>query len=64
MMGQSERHFIVMMIPHHEGAVTMAQDVLKKSQRPQIQQLAKEIISAQQKEIAQMQQWRKAWYNQ
>ena len=56
--------FINAMIPHHEGAVTMAQDALKKSQRWEIKQLAKEIISDQQKEIAQMQQWRKAWYNQ
>ena len=56
--------FINAMIPHHEGAVTMAQDALKKSKRPEIKQLAKEIISAQHKEIAQMKQWRKAWYKQ
>ena len=61
---QFDLRFINAMIPHHEGAVTMAQDALKKSQRPQIKQLAKEIIAAQQKEIAQMKQWRKAWYNQ
>jgi uncharacterized protein (DUF305 family) len=54
--------FIDAMIPHHQGAVVMAQDVLKKSQRPELQKLAKTIISAQEKEIAQMQQWRKAWY--
>mgnify|MGYP002777005340 CR=1 FL=1 len=56
--------FMNAMIPHHEGAVTMAQDALKKSKRPEIKQLAKDIITAQQKEIAQMKQWRKAWYNQ
>ena len=61
---QFDLRFINAMIAHHEGAVTMAQDALKKSQRPQIKQLAKEIIAAQQKEIAQMKQWRKAWYNQ
>jgi uncharacterized protein (DUF305 family) len=61
---QFDLRFINAMIPHHEGAVTMAQDALKKSQRPQMKQLAKEIIAAQQKEIAQMKQWRKAWYNQ
>ena len=61
---QFDLRFINAMIPHHEGAVTMAQDVLKKSQRPQMKQLAKEIIRDQQKEIAQMKQWRKAWYNQ
>jgi uncharacterized protein (DUF305 family) len=54
--------FIDAMIPHHQGAVVMAQDVLKKSQRPELQKLAKTIISAQEKEIDQMQQWRKSWY--
>jgi uncharacterized protein (DUF305 family) len=61
---QFDLRFINAMIPHHEGAVTMAQDALQKSKRPEIKQLAKEIITAQQKEIAQMKQWRKAWYNQ
>lgn len=52
------------MIPHHESAVVMAKDALQKSQRPEIRKLAQDIISSQQKEIEQMQQWRKAWYNQ
>ncbi|MEH1832535.1 MAG: DUF305 domain-containing protein [Nostoc sp.] len=56
--------FINAMIPHHEGAVTMAKDVLSKSKRPEIKQLAQEIIKAQNTEIKQMQQWRKTWYNQ
>ncbi|MHC5933112.1 DUF305 domain-containing protein [Nostoc sp.] len=55
--------FINAMIPHHEGAVTMAKDVLSKSKRPEIKQLAQEIIKAQNTEIKQMQQWRKTWYN-
>ncbi|MCC5666761.1 DUF305 domain-containing protein [Nostoc sp. CHAB 5784] len=55
--------FINAMIPHHEGAVTMAKDVLSKSKRPEIKQLAQEIVKAQDIEIKQMQQWRKAWYN-
>lgn len=54
--------FIDSMIPHHEGAVIMAQDVLKKSQRPELRKLAEDIIKAQEKEIQQMQQWRKTWY--
>lgn len=54
--------FIDAMIPHHEGAVMMANDVLKKSKRPELKQLAKAIVSAQDKEIIQMQQWRKDWY--
>lgn len=54
--------FINAMIPHHQAAVTMAQDALKKSQRPEIKKLAQDIIKAQDTEINQMQQWRKAWY--
>ncbi|OKH36171.1 DUF305 domain-containing protein [[Phormidium ambiguum] IAM M-71] len=56
--------FINAMIPHHQGAITMAQDALSKSKRPEIKQLAQEIITSQQKEIDQMKQWRQAWYNQ
>lgn len=55
--------FINAMIPHHEGAVTMAQDALSKSKRPEIKKLAQEIVKAQEIEIKEMQQWRKAWYN-
>lgn len=54
--------FVDAMIPHHEGAVVMAKAVLEKSQRPELRKLAQEIINAQNQEIMQMQQWRKAWY--
>ncbi len=56
--------FLNAMIPHHEGALTMAQDALNKSKRPEIQKLAKDILISQKAEISQMKQWRKAWYNQ
>ena len=56
--------FINAMIPHHEGAVAMAQDAQQKSERPEIQSLAQDIIASQQAEIEQLQQWRQAWYNQ
>ena len=62
--GQFDLRFINAMTPHHEGAVTMANDALKNSKRPEVQKLAKDIISSQEVEIAQMKQWRKAWYNQ
>lgn len=54
--------FIDAMIPHHEGAVVMAKAVLQNSQRPELKKLANEIIQAQEKEITEMKQWRKAWY--
>ena len=54
--------FINAMIPHHQGAVIMAQDASTKSTRPEIKQLSKDIISSQQTEIKQMQDWKQAWY--
>ncbi|WP_201323591.1 DUF305 domain-containing protein [Pseudanabaena sp. lw0831] len=54
--------FIDGMTPHHQGAIAMAEDVLKNSQRPELKKLAQEIIQAQKKEIAQMGEWRKTWY--
>lgn len=56
--------FINAMIPHHVGAVEMAQEALEKSDRAEIRQLAQEIIDAQEQEIEQMEQWRQAWYEQ
>jgi uncharacterized protein (DUF305 family) len=61
---QFDLRFMNAMIPHHEGAVMMAQDALNKSKRPEINQLAREIAASQQTEINQMKQWRKAWYKQ
>jgi len=55
--------FLNAMLPHHAGAVTMAEDALNKSKRLEMQKLAKEIITSQNVEISQMKQWRKAWYN-
>ncbi|KOP28013.1 hypothetical protein AMR41_01880 [Hapalosiphon sp. MRB220] len=54
--------FIDAMIPHHQGAVEMAKVAQEKSKRPEIKKLASEIIKAQDKEIAQLKQWRTAWY--
>jgi uncharacterized protein (DUF305 family) len=61
---QFDLRFLNAMIPHHQAAVTMAQETLEKSDRPEIKQLAQAIISSQQQEISQMQQWKKAWYRQ
>ncbi len=55
--------FLNAMIPHHEDALVMAKDAISKSTRPEIKQLNQDILTSQQAEIKQMQQWRKAWYN-
>lgn len=61
---QFDLRFINAMVPHHEGAVTMAKEALQNSDRPQIKELAQNIIASQQQEITQMQQWKKTWYGQ
>ena len=57
-----ELRFIEMMIPHHEGAILMAQHALEHANQPELKEMAKKIIDAQEKEIKQLQQWRKEWY--
>jgi len=59
---KTDRHFIEMMIPHHESAVKMADLALKLSKRPEIRQLAESIKSDQTREIAQMKSWYEQWY--
>jgi uncharacterized protein (DUF305 family) len=54
--------FLSEMIIHHEGAVEMAQAVLKSSKRPELIKLANDIISAQNKEIDMMKGWQTEWF--
>ena len=57
-----DKEFLAEMIVHHQGAVEMAKAVLANSKRPELIQLANDIISAQTKEIGMMQDWQKAWF--
>ncbi len=57
-----EQSFLEQMVPHHESAIEMATLALEKGQRPQVRQLAQEIIDAQNAEIAQMRRWHQEWY--
>jgi uncharacterized protein (DUF305 family) len=48
---EASKLFLTQMITHHEGAITMAQTEIKDGQYPAAVELAKAIVTAQQKEI-------------
>lgn len=55
--------FIDGMRLHHQGAIAMAKEAQAKSQRPEIKQLAEDIIIAQSREENQLlRKWRQEWY--
>ncbi len=47
----SDRAFIDAMVPHHEGAVEMAQVALKNAQHEEIKRLSRDIVGSQEAEI-------------
>jgi uncharacterized protein (DUF305 family) len=52
--GDVDRDFVAMMVPHHQGAVDMAQAELRYGHNEQLRHLAQEIVTNQQQEIAVM----------
>lgn len=52
-----DKSFLQEMIPHHQMAVMMAQMLLQGTTRPEMKELAQNIITAQEKEIDQMRSW-------
>ena len=49
--------FALMMIPHHQSAIDMAEAYLEHGDDPELTNLANEIIAAQQQEIEFLQNW-------
>lgn len=56
-----DKAFIEMMIAHHEGAVNMAKLSDTRAKHDEVKKLSQDIISAQDKEIAEMKQWQIDW---
>jgi uncharacterized protein (DUF305 family) len=52
--GDVDHDFVAMMVPHHQGAIDMAQAVLRYGHNEQLRRLAQEIVVTQQQEIAAM----------
>jgi uncharacterized protein (DUF305 family) len=46
--------FVAMMVPHHQGAIEMAQAELRYGRNEQLRRLAQEIIVTQRQEIVAM----------
>jgi uncharacterized protein (DUF305 family) len=57
--GNIETDFLKGMIPHHQGAIDMSEELIKKTKDPELKAFAQEIINAQRIEIKMMQDWLK-----
>ncbi|MDB5361225.1 MAG: hypothetical protein JWO51_2522 [Rhodospirillales bacterium] len=52
--GDVDQDFVATMVPHHQGAIDMAQAELRYGHNEQLRRIAQEIIVEQQQEIAAM----------
>ncbi len=55
--GDTDKDFVFHMMPHHQGAIDMAEVEVKYGKDPDMKRLAKNIIRAQREEIAYMKKW-------
>ncbi|GAB2960460.1 hypothetical protein GCM10027048_30240 [Hymenobacter coalescens] len=55
--GSVDQDFAAMMIPHHQSAIDMAQAELEHGRDTRLKEMAQQMITAQQQEIKQLQDW-------
>lgn len=52
--GNIDKDFLEEMIPHHEGAIKMSQNIMKYTQNTELKTILQNIITTQQKQLAEM----------
>lgn len=57
MTGNSDKDFVMLMIPHHESAVKMAKDELSHGKQNEVKKMAQKMINDQTKEINDFNAW-------
>ena len=65
-LGQADRTFdlryINAMISHHRGAMLLAEQLLKSTARPEMKELAQNILKDEPVAIAELYAWKESWY--
>lgn len=56
-----DKAFLAEMTAHHQGAIDMAKLAQSNAKHDEIKRLSGDIITAQEKEIAEMKQWKTDW---
>ncbi len=56
-----DKLFLSEMIAHHEGAIDMAKLSASRAKHDEVKKLSVDIVTAQEKEIAEMKQWPVDW---
>ena len=59
MTGKADIDYAMMMVAHHQAAIDMAKAELESGKDPAMMKMAKKVIAAQTKEIAQLEAWLK-----
>lgn len=60
MSGDPDMDFAMMMIPHHESAIAMAEELLKNGKDENLKKMAEKMKADQEKEVAELQKWLEA----